>query len=1049
TQGMNLLNQLEANSFAALVMRNTDLGQPGQAHLPGDLFNTPDHILEIVKSVQVGDDPTHANPILNIIKPLFIRRDVDGDGDDDFLQYNGGAHVVLGGSEEADTLIGGLGIDTLWGDGGNDRLDGGYEADKVHGGDGDDIITNLGGDDFLFGEEGNDVISMGSGVVLGFGGRGKDFIMTGPDTQEVFAGEGDDFILGGNGSDTLLGNEGDDWIEGGEGFDGLAGENSELFFNSPIIGHDVLNGQGNDTDYDGESGDDIMVQGAGIQRNNGMFGFDWAIHKGDNVAANSDLGIPFFPGAPEFTLRDRFDSVEGLSGWNLDDTLSGQSKLVLGARPGTPADQDHLKAGNVHLIDGLAELLGYTQAEVDAMDPNTSLVVTNLGAETGTGGGEIIIGGGGSDTIKGNLSNDILDGDAWLNVRIAVSGVNGLTSIDSLNEIKARMLSGEINPSQLSIVREILYSTTAATDIDTAVYNGNQADYTITYNANGSIIVAHTNVVAGVIDDGVDTIRNFERLQFADSVLDLSNGAPVITSDGGGDVAAVNFAENDLATVTTVAATDANPSDTLVYAIIGGADAGLFEIDSATGALTFVSAPNFEAATDAGLDNVYDVVVEVSDGIATDTQALAVTVTNVNEAGTGGVSIVGYTTNAASATLQASSSFADPDGIVSSVPYQWQRLVAGNWQNIAGATNATLANQVNTTVRVTSSYTDQFGTNSFTSNETAFITANNGNNIVAGSNGNDYVLGLGGIDTLTGGAGNDIVDGGTGNDRLVASIGDGNDTYIGGFGTDTYDLSATTADTTINIALGTSTSTQTGNDTLSGIENIVGSQGNNIIYDGAGPNRLDGNAGNDTFILRADVASDVILGGTGIDTVDYSALTANLTVTLNGVNPVTVNGTGSGVFGLNNRDQIRQIENFIGGSGNDNITGDGLANALSGGFGNDTLRGGQGADVLTGGAGNDVFDFNANNQATGDQITDFQGAGVAGGDIIDLAGFAGTFSFIGTLAFDANGTNQLRYELDGLGNTVVQIDTNGVIGFESSILLVGVTSALIASDFVL
>ncbi|NOU26259.1 MAG: heme peroxidase, partial [Methylotenera sp.] len=451
TQGMNLLNQLEANSFAALVMRNTDLGQPGQAHLPGDLFNTPDHILEIVKSVQVGDDPTHANPILNIIKPLFIRRDVDGDGDDDFLQYNGGAHVVLGGSEEADTLIGGLGIDTLWGDGGNDRLDGGYEADKVHGGDGDDIITNLGGDDFLFGEEGNDVISMGSGVVLGFGGRGKDFIMTGPDTQEVFAGEGDDFILGGNGSDTLLGNEGDDWIEGGEGFDGLAGENSELFFNSPIIGHDVLNGQGNDTDYDGESGDDIMVQGAGIQRNNGMFGFDWAIHKGDNVAANSDLGIPFFPGAPEFTLRDRFDSVEGLSGWNLDDTLTGQSKLVLGARPGTPADQDHLKAGNVHLIDGLAELLGYTQAEVDAMDPNTSLVVTNLGAETGTGGGEIIIGGGGSDTIKGNLSNDILDGDAWLNVRIAVSGVNGLTSIDSLNEIKARMLSGEINPSQLSI----------------------------------------------------------------------------------------------------------------------------------------------------------------------------------------------------------------------------------------------------------------------------------------------------------------------------------------------------------------------------------------------------------------------------------------------------------------------------------------------------------------------------------------------------------------------------------------------------------------------
>ncbi len=40
----------------------------------------------------------------------------------------------------------------------------------------------------------------------------------------------------------------------------------------PIIGHDVLNGRGNDTDYDAESGDDIMFQGPGIQRNNGMAG---------------------------------------------------------------------------------------------------------------------------------------------------------------------------------------------------------------------------------------------------------------------------------------------------------------------------------------------------------------------------------------------------------------------------------------------------------------------------------------------------------------------------------------------------------------------------------------------------------------------------------------------------------------------------------------------------------------------------------------------------------------------------------------------------------
>ncbi|MBT0964305.1 cadherin repeat domain-containing protein, partial [Denitromonas iodatirespirans] len=48
----------------------------------------------------------------------------------------------------------------------------------------------------------------------------------------------------------------------------------------------------------------------------------------------------------------------------------------------------------------------------------------------------------------------------------------------------------------------------------------------------------------------------------------------------------------------------------------------------------FNAAPNFEAPTDVGGDNIYDVTVQVSDGTTTDTQAIAVTVTNVNEAPT-------------------------------------------------------------------------------------------------------------------------------------------------------------------------------------------------------------------------------------------------------------------------------------------------------------------------------------------------------------------------------------------------------------------------------
>ena len=90
--------------------------------------------------------------------------------------------------------------------------------------------------------------------------------------------------------------------------------------------------------------------------------------------------------------------------------------------------------------------------------------------------------------------------------------------------------------------------------------------------------------------------------------------------------------ENSTA-VTTVTATDPDVGQTLSYSIIGGADAGKFIIGSNTGALSFMVAPNFEAPTDAGGNNIYDLTVQVSDGNGgIDTQAIAVAVANVNDA---------------------------------------------------------------------------------------------------------------------------------------------------------------------------------------------------------------------------------------------------------------------------------------------------------------------------------------------------------------------------------------------------------------------------------
>ncbi len=111
------------------------------------------------------------------------------------------------------------------------------------------------------------------------------------------------------------------------------------------------------------------------------------------------------------------------------------------------------------------------------------------------------------------------------------------------------------------------------------------------------------------------------------TVTPVNEFSPVFTS-----AATANFAENATGTVLSVQATDADlPAATLSYSITGGLDAAKFAINSSTGALTFVSSPNFEAPTDAGANNVYDVQVTASDGTRSTNQAVAITVTAVND----------------------------------------------------------------------------------------------------------------------------------------------------------------------------------------------------------------------------------------------------------------------------------------------------------------------------------------------------------------------------------------------------------------------------------
>ena len=161
--------------------------------------------------------------------------------------------------------------------------------------------------------------------------------------------------------------------------------------------------------------------------------------------------------------------------------------------------------------------------------------------------GNILLGGGGSDTIQGNGGDDILDGDRWLNVRIGIkANADGTAARDRdrrqpearLRRGRARsrgsaipaawvgkslfelMVDRTVKPAQMQIVREIL-TDNSTTDVDTAVFNDIQSNYTIrvTDRAGRHFTVTHTTLTDQAVDDGTDTLRNFEKVQFADGTV--------------------------------------------------------------------------------------------------------------------------------------------------------------------------------------------------------------------------------------------------------------------------------------------------------------------------------------------------------------------------------------------------------------------------------------------------------------------------------------------------------------------------------------------------
>ncbi len=304
----------------------------------------------------------------------------------------------------------------------------------------------------------------------------------------------------------------------------------------------------------------------------------------------------------------------------------------------------------------------------------------------------------------------------------------------------------------------------------------------------------------------------------------------------------------------------------------------------------------------------------------------------------------------------------------------------------------------------------------------------------------ERLLGSAFHDTLTGGTGDDTLDGGAGNDSIDGGL---------GVGIDTASYASATAGVLVGLAVsGAQNTGAAGTDTLTRIENLLGSAFNDTLGGNAFTNRLSGGDGDDQ--LFAVGQQDTLDGGAGNDTLYGTENTQmfggtgddvyQLTNFLQAISEDAGGGFDRAFITSNNYILGANLEvGYLSGSATTLQGGDAdevlvanptLGSRLSGSGGDDTLWGGAGNDTLRGGNGNDVLR-----------------AGSGGSD--DMDGGAGDDVFVVLNAGDsAEGGSGFNTVFQGTASWSVDVDIQVVrlFGAGVSTNVVGFGVTLVAND---
>ena len=618
----------------------------------------------------------------------------------------------------------------------------------------------------------------------------------------------------------------------------------------PGAGADVLLGRGGNDSLDGGAGNDVLDGGDGndFLRGNlgadtllGGDGIDTATYSESAAGVNVSLttGLGFFGTA----AGDQLFEIENLTGSSFADTLTGNA---------------------------LANTL-------NGLGGNDVL--------SGLGGIDLLLGGAGNDLLTGGDGNDRMFGEAGNDTMIW-------------------------NPGDDSDLME------GGTGTDTAVVNGGGAAETFTIEANGARVrfdrvspdpfsldigtterlVVHGNGGDDVItaDTGLATLINLtlDGGDGNDSITGGDGNDTLLGGDGndevsgerGNDIAFLG-AGNDTfewdpgdgsdivqgqAGIDTLEFDGADVAENIDISANGTHARFFRDVGTITMDLNDVERIRFNALGDA--DNIV-----VHDLSATDVDQVLLDLSSPAGSGVG---------DGAADTVRVDGTPGNDAVTVSSI----------------GASVAVSGLAATVTIRGAEGANDSLTVNGFAGNDTINASGLNagqinltidggvGNDSLIGSAGNDTLAGGTGDDSLDGRAGNDALDGGDGNDFLRGNT--GADALVGGAGVDTASYTESAAGVNVSLATGLGFGGSAAGDTLSGIENLNGSNfadtlvgnalantlngfgGDDRLWGLSGNDTLNGGTGNDTLI--GGLGRDAMTGGGGFDTFDFNSVNESL-----------------------------------------------------------------------------------------------------------------------------------------------------------------------------